>query len=226
MNLTEAHIEAQARLRAATERALADLWAGLPAYDEQDVPGWLASAVPVVTAAQKTSSALTLAYLAEHGRRRIATIDAARVTTTAIRGVPAAEVYRRPFVTLWTALKAGRDYDAAVAAAAARATSTGAMDVQMAMRSTLAQAQQSDPAIRGYRRVADPGACAFCAALDGAFVRNADAMALHNRCGCGLEPIYSPVAATALPDTVAVHEHGELGPVLGDPAHDFSQVPA
>ena len=29
------------------------------------------------------------------------------------------------------------------------------------------------------------------------------------------------VKPTPEPDAVAIHEHGELGPVVGDPAHDF-----
>ena len=43
--------------------------------------------------------------------------------------------------------------------------------------------------IIGWQRAADAEACPFCEMIDGAFVKTADAMALHNGCNCGLEPI-------------------------------------
>jgi hypothetical protein len=49
-------------------------------------------------------------------------------------------------------------------------------------------------------------------------------MPLHNHCGCSLEPVLDDVTPTPLPEGVAVHEHGELGLVLGDPAHDFTSA--
>lgn len=44
-------------------------------------------------------------------------------------------------------------------------------------------------AIVGWQRVADPGACDFCASVDGAFVKSGAALPLHDGCGCGLEPL-------------------------------------
>ena len=57
-----------------------------------------------------------------------------------------------------------------------------------------------------------------------AFVKSANAMALHNHCGCGLEAVFYDVEVPPLPDGVAVHQHGELGAVLGDPAHSFASL--
>lgn len=48
-------------------------------------------------------------------------------------------------------------------------------------------------------------------------------MPLHNNCGCSLEPVLDDFPGdTPLPDTVAVNEHGELGPILGGPDHEFT----
>jgi hypothetical protein len=137
-------------------------------------------------------------------------------------GVDPQTVYRRPFVTVWSALGAGKLWQDAVAAGLNRATSTAAMDVQLASRAAFREVQAADDQIRGYTRVPDGGACAFCLEVAGAFVKSADAMPLHNRCGCSLEPVLSTQPTTPVPDGVAVHEHGELGPVLTDPAHDFT----
>lgn len=222
--LARAHIDAGERLRTYAAEAVGAAWQRLPGYDESDVDAFLAAAVPVVAAAQRQSVIVTDAYLARSLRRQNLGIDPA-VVLAAVRGATGPqEVYRRPFVTVWTALAAGKAFEDAIAAGLAHATSSARMDVQLAMRQTMQTAQDRIPEIRGYRRVADPGACDYCSAIDGAFVKSADAMPLHNGCGCGLEPITDPVAATPVPDDVAVHSHGELGPVLGSADHNFTRL--
>ena len=97
------------------------------------------------------------------------------------------------------------------------------MDVQLSARATFDAVQAADSGIYGYQRVADGSACEFCQRLDGAYVKSASAMALHNGCGCSLEPLTAPHRLAAyLPSGVAVHEHGELGPMLGSPDHSFT----
>ena len=222
--LTEAHLEAQRRLREAAGSTIAQLWRNLPGYDRADVPAFLDTAVPTVLAAQRQSVALTEAYIARYLGRRPIGVNPSALIGGGIRGVEPAEVYTRPFVTVWTALGNGTPYEAAVSAGLQRATETAAMDVQMSMRATSAAVQQATPeGFYGFQRVANGGACDFCAELDGAYVKFADAAALHNGCGCGLEPLTAPHSrASKLPSGVSVHEHGELGPVITDPAHSFT----
>lgn len=223
--LVEAHIDAQHRLRRSATDALTSAWMALPSYDESDVPAWLSTAVPISRATQRASIALTNAYLARYLRRQPAGVNPSSIMGAIRNGSTPDEVYRRPFVTVWTALKNGAGYDQAIAAGLARATSTGAMDVQLAMRGTMQSVQDTDPGIFGFQRVADGGACEFCQAIDGAYVKSAAAMPLHNHCGCGLEPLTRPhPRAAALPSGVAVHEHGELGPVLTAPGDHFTRL--
>lgn len=224
-------------------REIERIWRGMPGYDRRDLPRWLRAAVPLSLAAQRQSSAITEAFVARSLGRRPIGIDRSLTTGRAIRsGADPEEVYTRPFVTLWTALGAGVEFARASEAALARATGTIAMDVQMSARATFARIEgelgESD-GFYGYERVADAGACEFCQEVDGAYVKNADgfAMALHNHCGCSLEPLTEPHRnARYLPDgteirpyaqgplneKVAIREHGELGPLLGHPAHDFA----
>lgn len=221
--LTRAHIEGQALIRRALGNAVRIVWSELPAYDRQNVDEWLARVLPIVDASQRRSASLTAGYLARSLERQPQGIDLGAVVGAAVRnGADPADVYSRPFVTLWTSLGKGADYADAVAAGLDRAMATAEMDVQLSARQTFALVQSETPAIRGYRRVANSGACKFCQMVDGAFVRKATAMALHNRCGCGLEPQLSRAPVDPLPEGVAVHAHGELGPLLGDPAHDFT----
>jgi hypothetical protein len=116
-------------------------------------------------------------------------------------------------------------YTAAVAAGLARAKESAALDVQMAQREAFGQIEQVDDGFYGYQRVANGGACEFCSAVAGAYVKSAAAMALHNNCGCSLEPLVEPHSrAVTLPSGVAVNEHGELGAVIGSADHDFTSA--
>jgi hypothetical protein len=220
---TEQQIEAQRRLRLATAAAVAHAWSEMESYDDTDVPDWLGLVVPLVLGAQRAAIALTDAAFGVFMGRAPLGIDPAPLTGAGARnGTPPEEVYRRPFVDVWTALRDGHQYDEAVSMGQERATSTAETDVQLAMRAGADAIEQADPNMFGFHRAADPDACKFCQLVDGAYVKRADAMALHNRCGCGLEPNRQPhPLAARLPSGVAVHKHGELGPVLTDPDHNF-----
>lgn len=225
-SLTSGFLRGQLHLRQAAARAVRRHWQALPGYDRADLPVWLERVVPTILASQRQSVALTNAYLASTMRRRPFGLHVDDLIGPAVRaGTPLEEVWARPFVTQWTALKAGSTFADANAAALARAEGMARFDVQASMRSTSTAVQQADNAIVGYRRVADADCCDYCAAIDGAFVKSADAMPLHPGCGCGLEPVTgTPRPSTEPPSTVAVHEHGELGPVLTNPEHSFESL--
>lgn len=220
----QAHIEGQRRIRDLTTQRLAQVWTSMQSHNEEDVPQWLAVAVPLVLAAQHASVSLTDAYLGHAMGRQPFGIPPAGLVGAAVRNGTSPEiVYRRPFVTVWSELAAGKALADAVVAGLERALSTAEMDVQMSMRAAATAVDAADPRMRGFHRVADPGACEFCLLVDGAYVKSGAAMPLHNRCGCGLKPNTDPEAgSTSLPDGVAVREHGELGPLLVDPAHHFT----
>lgn len=228
--LTRAHIEAEARLRALTERAVRRAWTGLASYDQADVPNFLSLVVPVIEAAQRQSVALTVAYLARAVDGPAVGLNVPEVIAGLRNGVPSSEVYRRPFVTVWSDLKDHRPYEQAVNAGLARASASAAMDVQLAMRQTLVAVGERSDTIVGYQRVPDADACAFCVLVAGQRYLTEQLLPIHNRCGCGVDVITAAdrgnfFAGNMANDLsipgVAVHEHGELGPVLGDPNHSF-----
>lgn len=253
--VAHAHITAQERLRRAVSQAVAHVWATLPAYDDGNVDEFLGMVVPVVNAGQRQSVAVTEAYLARERRRRPLGIDPGTVIGPAARnGVAPEEVYRRPFVTVWTALKAGTAFAQAVDAGLERLTSTAETDIQLAMRGTLQAVGEADDGIHGYERIPDGNACDLCLIASTQRYHVSDLMPIHNRCGCGVGVLTDPAVgqvinqdryrqlkdsgaikritgqrqrsrgAAAEQVTVAVRDHGELGPVLVDAAQHFTQL--
>lgn len=232
--LANAHIEGQRRLRELAGRGISTIWRELPGYDEDDVDRFLARAVPFVLAAQRQSITLTEAFLARELGRRAIGLDPASIIGPGIRnGTPPEQVYRRPFVTVWTALGASRAWQDAVNEGLARAVSTAQTDVQLAMRQTLRDVAQADDRILGYARVPDGNACDFCRLVAGQRYTTEDLMPIHNHCGCGVDVItaFNRSDFTGkrdndldLPNAVPVEiaQHGELGPVLVNGDHTFT----
>lgn len=238
-HLALAQIEGQRRIRVATVAGVQRIWDELSGYDEANLDEWLSKVLPHVQGSQRTSVALMRAYVARATEGPLAPVDVEAVLGSVRNGAPPKEVYTRPFVTLWGGLGGGKPFAEAASAAAARATSTAAMDAQLAMRSASEAIDASDENIYGYTRVADGDACTFCQEVDGAYVKGSEGfvMALHNNCGCGLEPNEEPHrGGTKLPDgtevrafaygplngTVAVQPHGELGAVLTGAGEHFT----
>lgn len=225
MTLAEAHIEAERRIRLAATRAVEQIWRNLPGYDRENVDQWLSTVLPVVAASQRQSVSITEAYLARALERRPFGFDPNTLIGDAVRnGTPPDVVYKRPFVTMWSALGDSKPWQDAFNAGLARAQAAAAMDVQLSMRDTASTVGQADPQIQRFQRVADDGACEFCQEVDGAILNTDDAMALHNWCGCGIEVLEEARPITPVPSTVAVHQHGELGPVLASPSDDFTSL--
>lgn len=252
-DLENAQITAQARLRVITGSAVTAAWRSLPHYDEANVADWLKVVLPLILAAQRQSVALTRAYLTRALDGHAVNVDVAELVGAAVRnGTPPAEVYRRPFVTVWTELQQGTPWQQAVEHGLERATSTAAMDVQLSQTHTAAAVGRADQRITGWERVPDAGACDLCLIASTQRYHKADLMPIHNHCGCGVRPIVggddrqvvnpellaelkkagalrritaqrqAAAAREASGIDVAVHEHGELGPVLTNAADNFT----
>lgn len=249
-------VEAQA---AKTTGALWDRFGG-PADD--DLSAFVRHAVPVVAGAQRTAVDLMAGYLTAVATmvlrdRTVIAIPPAAVLEQLRGGIPLAEVYARPVITMRTALANGSSLDDARAAGRARATSAANTDVVLANRQAVATGTASDDRIHGYRRVLTGTSCELCAVASEDTYGSGDLMPIHNHCDCGVAPIigtrdpgrsiddqvleshtddnsaagYAVVDGTvhrledrALGDPlkIAVHDHGELGPVLAEAGHEFT----
>jgi hypothetical protein len=101
------------------------------------------------------------------------------------------EVYRRPFVEVYTALAGNQLLRTAVERGAARASSLAETDIQLASRQAGFKQRQGNNNIVGYRRVLTGSEnCALCAIASTQRYRKIDLKPIHPGCDCGEEPIY------------------------------------
>lgn len=240
--LVQQHVEIERRIREVSAAQIGNAWTNLGSWRDADIPRFLDTAVPTTLAAQRQSVLATSAFVSRFVGKPVRAVPVEQIMRGIRNGATPEDVYVRPFKTLWTRLGAGEDFNAAMAAALQHALNSARMDPQLAMRDTADHLSKADLGFYGYTRQADSDACEFCQAVDGAYVKASEGfvMALHNNCGCGLQPNLTepPDGAVFLPDgtqireyqygplneNVAVRDHSELGPILGDPAHAFTSL--
>ena len=202
-----------------------------------------------LTGLKRQASSLSMAYYREiaknEGQRfRSANIPVTALSTSALRnGVNGTTVYERPFVEMWTALKAGKSVTESIQAGATRARSLATTEIQLAKRNAGLVARNSNDRIVGYiRTLSGSENCALCYVASTQRYRRGDLLPIHPGCDCGEQPIYGDsdpgqVIDTQLLDAtheaiaqrfgvsdagargidyrlIQVRNHGELGPVL------------
>jgi hypothetical protein len=189
-----AYLAATAALRSKILGFVAATYAGQGDYRDAAAAAFVAQAVPAVMAAQQTMAALTSAYLA-HLVAMTAGGTAAPVGVPAellsgLRGVPPAEVYRRPYVQVWTDLSQGKDFPTAVAAGARRAQSLAATDLQLAKTSAARHVMADDRRVVGYRRVlVGAHSCGMCIVASSVRYHKSNLMPIHPGCDCAIAPL-------------------------------------
>lgn len=173
-------------------------------------------------------------------------------TTEVLRnGASPREVYRRPFVDLYTALAQGKTMTEAIQAGANRISSIASTDVQLARRNAGFGARSRNGRIVGYARTLTGAEnCALCyLASTQRYTRN-DLLPIHPGCDCGEMPIYGDQDPGQVIDElrleatheaveerfgvsdrsgraidyrqIAIREHGEIGPMLTVADQDFT----
>lgn len=185
-----------AAVRAAVLAHLTRVWNGLDQYRDDDIDRWVAAITPTVTAGLAQVAALTDAHLATMIGTLAGTppkplgVRTADVTVEALRGVPAAEVYRRAGVTVWTELAGGVDLAMAAARGLNRATKMAATDLQLAKTHTAKRAVEADKRVVGYRRtLTGSRSCKLCVIASTQRYHRDRLMEIHGSCDCGIAPI-------------------------------------
>lgn len=172
-------------------------WTGLGSWRDSDIDRFVAAVVPVIEGSQAQVAALTDAYLAQLEATVLGTaapplgVRPSTVTTEALRGVPASEVYRRPAVTTWTALANGEPLDRAVSAGLTRARDLAATGLQLAKTHTARRVLDGNRRVVGYRRVLEgTRSCALCIVASTQRYTRGQLLPIHGGCDCGVLPVY------------------------------------
>ena len=120
------------------------------------------------------------------------TISAADLTTQALRnGVTTEQVYRRPFVDVYTALSKGKQMTEAIEAGANRVESLASTEIQLARRNVGLKARNANDRIVGYiRTLTGAENCALCYVASTQRYTRGELMPIHPGCDCGEMPLY------------------------------------
>lgn len=199
------------RLRAALLAIVAREWlaASMQAQD-----AFAAAVAPVVAAGQAQTARLVDAYMATKtlqatGRGQVRGLNTEKYTTAELRGVPAAEVYLRPFGAVGAALQKGAEFSVAKAAGKAAVDKLVTTDVQLAQTYSARDWMTDEDSITGYERITD-GGCELCSAASTRTYRSEDLMPIHEHCQCDVSPVYGPRPGRALGSGWSVtREHAE-----------------
>lgn len=234
-----AYVAAKAALRAQVVAGVGTAWGALKSWRDTDIAGFADTVAPFVAAGQSQMASLTNGYLAASmaaagaGTGMPTGVDPAAVTGSAVRtGVDPIDEYTRPGQTVWYQLSQGTPIEDAVAQGGRRAETLAATDLQLAAthaaQITLAKPPPPAPnglRVVGYRRVVtNAKACQLCKDAATQRYHSDDLMPIHPNCDCTVEPIVGTKDPGRRIDlkTVAVHHHGELGPVLAVRGQHFT----
>lgn len=202
-------------------------WTAQGSYRDADAKRLSGLIVPRVQAGQLTVANLTSAYIASIATvrlgRTIAPVPVNRDEILDARGVPTAEVYRRPVAAVHRELANGTSFTTAVQRGGTYLGVLILTDMQMS------QVRQSRTSytrrgVERFRRVLEGGKnCDLCIIASEQPYWSGDLMPIHSGCQCSTEPVgpgdegtgVVDVGSLANPDArVEVREHGEYGPVL------------
>lgn len=245
--LLDAYNRLSTRLvRGAGDRA-SQIFVGLGSWRDADFERYLQTITPILQGANLQAGRLQLAFYqqmaAVAGEPFIAPqLASADFTVEALRnGAPAAEVYRRPFVDVYTALSQGKQVTEAIEAGARRISSIASTDVQLARRNAGFQARSRNDRIVGYARTLTGSEnCALCYVASTQRYTRGELLPIHPGCDCGEMPIYGTQDPGQVIDElrlnathqaveerfggstnerealreITIREHGELGPML------------
>ncbi|MGA5489570.1 hypothetical protein ACPCK1_17660 [Streptomyces pseudogriseolus] len=251
--LTERYDALSTSLRARVIQFVLDAFDSLGGHRDGDAAAFVEQVLPTVLAAQAQMGQITDAYLSAMIADMLGTAAAPAGVQLpeALRGVPADEVYTRPFVTTWTALAQGKAYTQAVAEGRTRLLSITETDMQLARTHAAQQSMQRGGAKFFRRRLTGTKNCALCTIASTQRYRVENLMPIHPGCDCKVEPLvgnrdpgqiideallreaHDAVAkgtgqsdaggrAPDYRDVIITRQHGEYGPLLAVRRHEFT----
>lgn len=173
-------------------RYVSAYWGALGSYRSEDAARLIAVLVPRVEAGQARIGALTDAYIARVAAQEFGgAINRGAIpdlSTEALRGSPATDVYERPFAAVWSGLAAGKSVSDAVSAGAARLTAIAETNLQLAKTHSARNVLQRLRVPYYERVVTGNKSCALCILASTQRYHSASLLPIHPGCDCTIRP--------------------------------------
>lgn len=170
----------------------------LGSWRDDDVARYISVLGPQIDGLKQQAANLQAAYYQEVAKANgeaftPAITRSSDLTDEVLRNGPSTqEVYRRPFVELYTALSSNQLLRTAVERGAARAASIAETDIQLASRQAGLKQRQANGNIKYYRRVLTGSEnCALCAIASTQRYTSGSLKPIHPGCDCGEETVYA-----------------------------------
>lgn len=177
-------------------------WLDLPTRDKVELPVFLEAALPLVEDAFTTAFSITEATNSAQGYLLLGEdfsdvpVNLLDVMKQLRGGVPLSEVYVRPFVNYWTALKSQTggpgSLEDALSSGANRFRQLVDSDIDRLSDFTGIEKFANEHGIVGYRRVlVGPVNCALCIVASTQRYHKRQLKPMHPRCDCTVAPVLS-----------------------------------
>jgi len=195
--LLEAYNSLSSRLVRGLGVRVAGAFTNLGSWRDADFEAFTKLIEPTLTGGRLQAARLQVGFYQEMAKLQgqtfgVPAISAPDFTVSKLRnGAAAQEVYRRPFVDVYTALSKGKDMTQAIAAGGTRIGSIVSTDMQLSRRNAGFLARSKNDNIVGYARTLTGSEnCALCAIASTQRYRRDNLMPIHPGCDCGEMPIY------------------------------------
>ncbi|EFE74567.1 hypothetical protein K7395_24760 [Streptomyces filamentosus] len=251
--LAERYDSLSASLRDRLIGFVLDAFDSLGSYRDADAALFIERVLPIVLGVQQQLGQITDAYLSAVIADMMggAAAPAGVAVAEELRGVPPEDVYRRPFVQVWTALSRGHDVVDAIGQGRTRLLSITETDLQLARTHAARDSMERGGARYFRRRLSSGKNCALCTIASTQRYRVENLMPIHPGCHCKPEPLpgnrdpghvideqllkdaHAAIArdlgesdaggrAPDYREVIITREHGEYGPLLAVRRQNFT----
>lgn len=199
------------RLISTVNAATASVWA----QGFRDRDRVIQEVLRIVYAGQAQTVALVDAYMSAKTGTGARGLPPQLYTVPVLRGMPADQVYARPFGALGGQLAQGAKFESAVTSGRDSLSRLVRTDLQLAQTHSARDWMAGEERIVGYRRVLGGAKnCELCVSAADRTYRKEDLMPIHEHCSCSVEPVYGTEPVASVGTTVRVDDDPELGPRL------------
>lgn len=195
--LVRQYIAGRRTLRTALITWIARWFKASQSFRDADADRFVQQILPVVTGAQQSTASLSWVFqgrfMADLTGDQSAPppIPVTEVTGAALRGVEPAEVYRRPFVEIYSELADGKSLTEAVTAGERRAKLIGLTDLELADTHAAREIARTDPRSPQFwrRELTGDENCGLCIIASTQRYNRGDLMPIHPGCDCVPVPL-------------------------------------